>query len=136
MDAAWRSYLLDQAPHGVSVTAVMRRAFEAGYTAATEDAVVNRATPPAAADPAGHEFVGVAGHPDDDECTHQADGASGPTYLCQLSHDGAGYLCSTHNMPWGECSEAHLDDDDRPVAGCFYCQNAATDVMFLGPGGR
>lgn len=30
--------------------------------------------PAPVSDPTGHEFIGVAGHPDDDECTYRADG--------------------------------------------------------------
>ncbi|GAA3218004.1 hypothetical protein ACFP63_08770 [Oerskovia jenensis] len=41
-------------------------------------------------DPAGHEFIGVAGHPDDDECTYRADGTD-RTYCGarKESHDPA-----------------------------------------------
>ena len=40
--------------------------------------------------PLGHEFWGVAGHPDDDECTHREDGTDA-TY-CGLTADEHGYL--------------------------------------------
>jgi hypothetical protein len=65
------------------------------------------ATPP----PAGHSFVPVAGHPDDDECTHRDDGTDG-TYCGrpEVEHEPDG---GRHASPNCACGENDAGDQYR-----------------------
>ena len=61
-------------------------------------------------DPLGHDFIGVAGHSDDDECTDRED-ATDATY-CGMP-EAAHWLseeCAACDTPLDECP--------MPVAGC------------------
>lgn len=65
-----------------------------------------------------HEFLPVAGHPDDDECTHREDGTDS-TY-CGLPE-------SQHSAPvWDESHEVFgLDEGARSAEFCELCEICA-----------
>ena len=85
-DWDWVARLISQ--HGGVLDAfsaeIMRRAAHIAIKDA--DAMTRQADTPVS-EP-DHEFIGVAGHPDDDECTHRADGTDA-TYcgLTRAEHD-------------------------------------------------
>lgn len=63
---------------------------------------------------AGHDFVGVAGHPDDDECTHRADGTD-TTYCGRTS---AEHESDAHSGHHPKCYQSTGVPDDLPEGLC------------------
>lgn len=70
---------------------------------------------PVAADltaPLGHAFVPVAGHPDDDECTHRSDGTDA-TYCGRTAADHEPVLEPDSDPGWDRKGIVHIANDHR-----------------------
>jgi len=90
--------------------------------------------------PLGHEFVGVLGHPDDNECTHREDG-SDATYCGEpdYAHEPEDDLDTTSNPctcpdRWCpvharcRCGSVLIIDEGDPA----FCPACGHDVMPVG----